>query len=99
PSEILKAYNADALTATGTGQKIGIVIDTFPLDSDLTSFWAQSGVTNSLSNIEKVQVVSGTMPGPSGEETLDVEWASGIAPGAKVRVYASLDLSFGHIDQ
>ncbi len=99
PREILKAYNGDTLTADGSGQKIGIVIDTFPLDSDLTSFWSQAGVSQSLGNIEKVQVVSGTLPAPGGEETLDVEWASSIAPGAKVRVYASLDLSFVHIDQ
>lgn len=99
PREILKAYNGDTLTANGSGQKIGIVIDTFPLDGDLTSFWSQAGVSQSLGNIEKVQVVSGPLAAPSGEESLDVEWASAIAPGAKVRVYASLDLSFVHIDQ
>jgi uncharacterized delta-60 repeat protein len=99
PREMLKAYNGDTLTADGAGQKIGIVIDTFPLDSDLTSFWSQTGVSNSLTNIEKVQVVSGSLAAPTGEETLDVEWASGIAPGAKVRVYASRDLSLVHLDQ
>ena len=36
-SEIAKAY--DGSTGNGAGQKIGIVIDTFPLDSDLTTFW------------------------------------------------------------
>ncbi len=99
PSEIAHAYNADTLSETGAGQKIGIVIDTFPATSDLTTFWSDCGVSQSLGNIEFVQVVSGTLPAPSGEETLDVEWSSAIAPGAKVRVYATKDLSSVNIDQ
>ena len=97
--EILKAYNANGLGLTGAGQKIGIVIDTFPKNSDLTSFWNASSVPQSLNNMEFVQVVNGTLPSVEGEETLDVEWSSGIASGAKVRVYATTDLSFVHLDQ
>jgi kumamolisin len=99
PSEIKHAYNADGLSQTGAGQKIGIVIDTFPATSDLTTFWSDCGISQSLGNIEFIQVVSGTLPAPSGEETLDVEWSSAIAAGAKVRVYATKDLSTVHIDQ
>ncbi|MDX6370445.1 MAG: kumamolisin, partial [Gaiellaceae bacterium] len=73
--------------------------DTFPKDSDLTQFWSHNNIAQSLSNIEKVQVVSGSLATPSGEESLDVEWSSGIAPQAKVRVYATLDLSFVNIDK
>jgi kumamolisin len=97
-SEIAKAYGANSTSTDGSGQKIGIVIDTFPNDSDLTAFWQFNGVPQSLNNIEKVQVVSGTLPNPSGEETLDVEWSSGMAPGAKVRVYATTDLALTHLD-
>jgi kumamolisin len=97
--EIATAYNAAGLSVNGTGQKIGIVIDTFPASSDLTSFWQANGIAQSLSNIEEVQVVSGPLPIPSGEETLDVEWSSGMASGAKVRVYATTDLGFVHLDQ
>jgi kumamolisin len=96
-SEITGAY--DASSDNGAGQKIGIVIDTFPLNSDLTTFWSDNGVSQSLSNIEKVQVVSGKLPAPSGEETLDTEWSSGIASGAKIRIYATTDLAFDHLDQ
>jgi kumamolisin len=96
-SEIAKAY--DASNGNGAGEKIGIVIDTFPLDSDLTAFWSYNSVPQSLSNIEKVQVVSGILGGPSGEETLDTEWSSGIASAAKVRIYATVDLQFSHLDQ
>jgi kumamolisin len=98
-AEIAKAYNANGLNSNGSGQKIGIVIDTFPNNSDLTEFWNFNGIAQSLNNIEKVQVVPGTLPSPSGEESLDVEWSSGMAPAAKVRVYATTDLSFVHIDQ
>ena len=98
-SEVLKAYNADSLTLTGEGEKIAVVIDTFPAAADLTQFWALNLVPQALNNIEFVQVVSGTLPSPSEETTLDVEWTSGIASGAKVRVYATQDLSFEHVDQ
>ena len=37
-SEILKAYNADALGVSGKGQTIAILIDTFPQDDDLVAF-------------------------------------------------------------
>jgi kumamolisin len=95
--EIAKAY--DASVGNGTGQKIAIVIDTFPNDSDLTTFWTDNGVPQSLNNIEKVQVVAGTLPAPSGEETLDVSWSSGIASAAKIRIYATRSLAFAQIDQ
>jgi kumamolisin len=98
-NEILKAYNGNGLTVTGSGEKIAIVIDTFPDDSDLTSFWAFNGVNQDLSRIEKVEVVSGPLPPVTGEETLDVEWSSGIAESAKVRIYATKDFSFVNIDQ
>jgi kumamolisin len=97
--EIAKAYSAIGLSVNGSGQKIGIVIDTFPAASDLTEFWQDNGIPQSLNNIEEVQVVSGTLPSPSGEETLDAEWSSGTASGAKVRIYATTDLAFVHLDQ
>jgi kumamolisin len=97
--EIAKAYNANGLSVNGSGQKIAIVIDTFPASSDLTLFWQNNSIAQSLSNIEEVQVVSGTLPSPTGEETLDVEWSSGMASGAKVRVYATTDLGFAHLDE
>ncbi|HEY0256106.1 MAG TPA: protease pro-enzyme activation domain-containing protein, partial [Candidatus Methylacidiphilales bacterium] len=85
PSQIAQAYNANGLynsNVTGSGQAIAIVIDTFPTTSDLTSFWTTYGVNQSINNISFIQVVAGTLPAPSGEETLDTEWSSSIAPGA-----------------
>lgn len=98
-SEILTAYNADGLQVTGKGQTIAILIDTFPADSDLKTFWQRNNLPVKISQIEKINVKGGPLPPREGEETLDVEWASGIAPGAKVRIYASGSLSFVDLDR
>ena len=97
--EILKAYGADGLNVTGKGQTIAILIDTFPADSDLKKFWANNNVPASSTRVEKINVKGDPLPPPSGEETLDVEWSSGIAPGATVRVYASGTLQFVDLDR
>lgn len=97
--EILKAYNADGLKVTGAGQTIAILIDCFPEDSDLTAFWTANGLPSDLGRIEKINVKGGPLPPPEGEETLDVEWTSGIAPGAKIRIYATGSLSFVDLDR
>jgi hypothetical protein len=65
--EIATAYNAAGLNVNGAGQKIGIVIDTFPASSDLVSFWQANAIPQSLNNIANVQVVGGSLPSPSGE--------------------------------
>src|SRR5260221_10329829 len=93
-AEVLKAYNADGLPVTGKNQTIAILIDTFPADSDLKSFWKRNHVPVTLAQIEKVNVKGGALPPPEGEETLDAEWASGIAPGATIRIYATSTLRF-----
>jgi len=88
-AEILKAYGASGLTVTGAGQTIAILIDTFPVDSDLKKFWTKNNLPVKIQQIEKINVQGGQLPAPEGEETLDAEWSSGIAPGAKIRIYAS----------
>jgi kumamolisin len=97
-AQIMKAYNADGLKLTGKGQTIGILIDTFPDNADLKKFWKLNKVKNSTANIARINVNSLTPQPPSGEETMDVEWSSGIAPGAKIRIYASGTLDFVNLD-
>lgn len=97
--EILKAYQADGLGVSGAGQTIAILIDTFPEDSDLAAFWKANGIAADPAWIEKINVGGGSLPAPEGEETLDAEWTSGIAPGAKIRIYASGSLSFVDLDR
>jgi len=98
-SEIAKAYDAAGLNVTGAGQEIAILIDTFPLDTDLTAFWRLNNVDNNLAHITKINVGGGTLAHPSGEETLDTEWTSGLAPGAGIRIYASGSLQFTALDR
>jgi kumamolisin len=99
-SEILKAYNGQSLGVSGNGQRIAILIDTFPKDTDMTAFWTNNGISQSLSNLEKIDVNNGgtSLPAVSGEETLDAQWTSGIAPGAKIRIYASNTLNDADLD-
>ena len=102
PSQIAAAYNVTPLynsNVRGSGQTIAIVIDTFPTTSDLVSFWHNTGVAQSISNVQFIQAVSGSLPAPSGEETLDVEWSSAMAPSAKIRVYAATDLANEDLDE
>jgi kumamolisin len=97
-SEILAAYGATGLNVTGKGQTIAILIDTFPNNDDLTAFWTANGLPNNLNRIQKINVQGGALPPPQGEETLDVEWSSGIARDATIRIYATGSLSFVDID-
>jgi kumamolisin len=52
-----------------------------------------------LDRLEKINVNQGPLPVTRDETSLDVEWASGIAPGAQIRVYASGSLSLVDIDR
>lgn len=97
-SEIMQAYGAAGLPVTGKGQVIAILIDTFPNDADIKAFWKHNGIKGSIKRIQKVNVKEGQLAPPEGEETLDVSWASGIASGATVRVYASGSLQFVDLD-
>jgi hypothetical protein len=100
PSQILKAYNANGLNLNGAGQTIAIVIDTFPATSDLTTYWSQCNISQSMSNIQEIQVISGSLAKVDATEaTIDVELSSSIAPAAKVRVYATTELLYPYLGQ
>ena len=84
--DILKAYNADALTVTGAGQRIAILIDRFPLRPDINYFWTQNGLPTDANRVNLINVKNVVLLLPDdGEESMDTEWTSGIAPGAKSR--------------
>ena len=98
PSEMLSFYNANGLSVTGSGQKIAILIDRFAASSDLTTFWSNCGIPQTLSHVETINVNSLTLPAPGGEETLDEEWTTGIASGAGIRVYAAGSTAWSNLD-
>ena len=56
-------------------------------------------VTQDLANIQFINVNNAVLAAPVGEETLDVEWSSGIAPAAQVKIYASGTLAFSNVDK
>jgi hypothetical protein len=93
PSQIAATYGANGLTVTGTGQTIAIFAAAFPAASDLTAFWKAASVSASTANIQQISVAGGPASSPttgSAEEAaLDVEWASGLAPGATIRIYGA----------
>ncbi len=98
-SEILHAYGANTLGATGKGETIAILIDTAPIPSDLTAFWQHNGVNQDASRVQVINVGGGTLPPVEIEETLDASWTSGIAPEAAIRIYASGSLAFVDLDK
>jgi kumamolisin len=92
PAQIAHTYNADQIGTTGAGQTIAVYAYATPASSDLTAFWSATSSTATLSNIQTVNVTGGPTAPSSGfleEATLDVEWASAMAPGATIRVYAA----------
>jgi sugar lactone lactonase YvrE len=93
PSQVMAAYNASGLSATGAGQTIAIYAFGFPQATDLTAFWTQVGVSQSLSNVTNISVAGGPAASTSSdaleEASLDVEWASSLAPGAQIRIYGA----------
>ncbi len=105
--DILRAYNAHGLEiagkgrVTGKGQTIAILIDRFPLMSDVSSFWRKNGLAVSPEQIQliNVQGSGAPLPPPQHEEALDVQWSSGIAPGATIRVYAAGTLFYPDLDK
>ena len=100
--DLRAAYGARDLSVTGGGQVIAILIDTVPATKDLKAFWARNGLTGpsaSPKRVKKINVGGTTLPPAEGEETLDVQWSSGIAPGAQIRVYAAGSLRFVDLDQ
>ncbi len=98
PAGIRAAYNVATLPQTGVGTTTAIIIDAYPLTTDLTTFWTDTGTAQSLSNITFIPAALGTVPAPTGEETIDVEMSSSLAPASKVRVYATVTLAFTNID-
>ncbi len=97
--EILKGYGANGLGLTGTGQVIGILIDTVPNWNDLEKFWSENKLSTQRAQITFLNVKnSKALPPQDGEETLDTEWATAIAPAASIRVYAVSSTKFTDLD-
>lgn len=91
PYDVDQAYKVPA-SLDGTGQTIAVIMGSVPLSSDLTAFWQDIGAPTTLSNFSVINVAGGptstSQTDNLDEATLDVEWSSGMAPGAQIRLYA-----------
>ncbi len=92
PAMVREYYHASALD--GRGQTIAIMGDGVD-PADLAKFWEVNGITQSLANYSVVNIAWTPLPffggiGPM-EATGDVEWASAMAPAAKIRLYCTVD--------
>jgi kumamolisin len=96
PADILAAYNAPN-SLNGAGQTIAIVMNATALPSDVSTFYSTVGSSATTANFTTFPINGG--PTTSSQNTdgleaaLDVEWAGGMAPGAKIRLYAIPDLT------
>ena len=97
PADILAAYNAPG-TLNGTGQTIAIVMNATVLTSDLDTFYSTIGSPATSANFTTIPINGGpTSSTDAIESALDVEWAGGMAPGAKIRLYAIPSLTIQNI--
>jgi hypothetical protein len=103
PAAIASAYNAAISSSTGTGQTIAIYALAFPAVSDVQGFWSLANDSESSTNLQMVNVAGGPSSSPDSqiveEATLDTEWASAMAPGAKIRIYGASEDDPGENDE
>lgn len=92
PSAILAAFEGTG-SGDGANQTIGILIDAAPLQSDLDLFWQAAGIPPA-NRVDIINVNNTVLPPAEGEESLDAQWTTGTAPGARVKVYATGSLEF-----
>ena len=97
--DILKAYNADALTVTGTDKGLPFSSIDFPLRPDINYFWTQNGLPTDANRVNLINVKNVVLLLPDdGEESMDTEWTSGIAPGAKDKGLSEWIIEFVDLD-
>ena len=96
---IKSAYNSLEIQHDGRGQTIGILIDRFPNAADMIRFWRMNSQPILTSRISNINVNNLNIQPPNGEETLDAQWTSGIAPGARINIYATGLLTFSAVER
>jgi len=88
PAAVAAVYQTPS-NLNGAGQTIAIIGDSSVTLSDMNAFWLECGIPQSWNNITQLNVGAG--PGSSttnqSEVSMDVQWTSGLAPAAQVRVY------------
>jgi kumamolisin len=92
PADVLAAYYNVPNALNGAGQTIAIIMGATVSTSDLGMFYSTVGSTATTANFTTILVNGGPNRSSQSADALeaaaDVEWASAIAPGAKIRLYA-----------
>ncbi|HEY2432841.1 MAG TPA: S53 family peptidase [Vicinamibacterales bacterium] len=85
----------------GTGQTVGIVTLADFIPADAYTYWNLIGLAVPANRITQIRVDGGaelSADAGSGETSLDVEQAGGLAPGAAIRVYDAPNSAAGFMD-
>lgn len=103
PQDFANAYDVNPLWNagyTGSGQHIGITLWTVPpSDSTLSHFASVTGAsapTTANGRLKLIKVDGGTTTTDDGEAGMDIEYSSGMAPGATVDYYEAPTDSTGN---
>ena len=100
PADVAAAYGIPA-GMTGSGQTIAIIMGAAPSESDLDNFWQVCGFNGTRTPSVRVPVLGGPTSASQAQDaievTLDAEWAIGMAPGAKLRIYEVPYLSTANV--
>ena len=100
PADVAAAYGIPA-GMNGSGQTIAIIMGAAPSQSDLDEFRQVCGFNGTLAPSVDVPVLGGPTGASQAQDatevTLDSEWAIGMAPGARLRIYEIPSLNTANI--
>lgn len=92
PQSLVQYYGASGLGLDGSGQTIALIGTGNPAQSDITTFWSNFGIPQSYANVTVINPWSNTGPAVADAElAMDLEWAGAMAPGARFRLYKSIE--------
>ncbi len=91
PKAIAEFHNATGIGYDGTGETIVVLGYAVVDPQDLVAFWQRCNLPCTLSQYSVVAPPNYDYLGDAAEETMDIEWASAMAPGAKIVFVRSMD--------
>ena len=93
PVTVAQLYNASGHGVDGTGQTIVVLGGAQIQTNDLTTFWTAARLPTTAAQFTEIDPSPQELESNSfaAEPTMDVEWASAMAPGAKIIYFSSVD--------
>lgn len=89
PKDVASHYDFDAVGSRGEGETIGVVMGAAFKRPDLRAFWRAMNITHDDPEI----VLVGDGPSVRATEaSVDIEWSTSMAPGAKAIAYQAADV-------